>query len=116
MDFDGARWLKNQPCAALYLTNSSGFDRDLKSRKQMLEIIVVHLQIPVVTRRRHHLPTVASSDRRLAAASLFWLPSAQASMIRALETNACDVSRRTADHGIRDIELATVFLDGYQDC
>src|SRR5258708_20405699 len=88
VDFDGARWLKNKPYAALYLTNSSGFDPDLKSRKQMLEIIVVHLQIPVTTKRRRHLPTVASSDPTLAAASLLWLPSSQASMIPVLSTSA----------------------------
>ena len=52
MNFDGALWLKNKPYAALHLTNSSSFDRDVESRKQMLEIIVIHLQTSVVTKRK----------------------------------------------------------------
>jgi hypothetical protein len=49
------------------------------------------------TNRLRHLPTVASITPSFAATSLFWLPSAQARTIRALNARACAVLRRPAD-------------------
>jgi hypothetical protein len=48
------------------------------------------------TKRRRHLPTVTSTTPSFAATSLFWLPSAQARTIRALNARACAVLRRLA--------------------
>ena len=49
------------------------------------------------TKRRRHLPTVALSRPSLAATSMFWPPSAQASTIRALSASACAVLRRVVN-------------------
>jgi hypothetical protein len=50
--------------------------------------------LPSSTKRRHHLPTTPFTCS-FAATSLFWLPSAQASTIRALRASAL---RRLAVH------------------
>jgi hypothetical protein len=49
------------------------------------------------TKRRRHFPTVISTTRSFAATSLFWLPSAQARTIRALNARAWAVLRRHAN-------------------
>ena len=49
------------------------------------------------TKRRRHLPTVISTTPSFAATSLFWLPSAHARTMRALNARACSVLRRPAN-------------------